>query len=106
MQRLTGLDASFLYLERPAMHMHVAGVSVFAATAAHGDIYRQQDVFSWDATTYASDGLLPKCQARRRARVRGRETTNGVRIASSLHSRHEDSAVRGLRPAHNRVFGQ
>ncbi len=29
-ERLTSLDASFLYLERPAMHMHVAGVSVFA----------------------------------------------------------------------------
>jgi diacylglycerol O-acyltransferase / wax synthase len=30
-QRLSSLDASFLYLERPAMHMHVAGLSVFAA---------------------------------------------------------------------------
>src|SRR4029077_8721627 len=28
--RLTSLDASFLYLETPSMHMHVAGVSVFA----------------------------------------------------------------------------
>ncbi len=26
--RLTALDASFLYLERPAMHMHVAGLSI------------------------------------------------------------------------------
>jgi len=25
-ERLTALDASFLYLERPAMHMHVAAV--------------------------------------------------------------------------------
>jgi WS/DGAT/MGAT family acyltransferase len=30
-ERLTSLDASFLYLEKPAMHMHVAGLSVFAA---------------------------------------------------------------------------
>jgi len=29
-ERLSSLDASFLYLERPAMHMHVAGLSVFA----------------------------------------------------------------------------
>ena len=29
-ERLTSLDASFLYLETPAMHMHVAGVSVLA----------------------------------------------------------------------------
>jgi WS/DGAT/MGAT family acyltransferase len=28
-ERLTGLDASFLYLERPANHMHVAALSVF-----------------------------------------------------------------------------
>ncbi len=27
-ERLSSLDASFLYMERPAMHMHVAGVSV------------------------------------------------------------------------------
>ena len=30
LERLSSLDASFLYLERPAMHMHVAGLSVFA----------------------------------------------------------------------------
>lgn len=29
-ERLTSLDASFLYLERPTMHMHVAAVSVLA----------------------------------------------------------------------------
>jgi diacylglycerol O-acyltransferase len=29
-ERLSSLDASFLYLEKPAMHMHVAGLSVFA----------------------------------------------------------------------------
>ena len=28
-ERLSGLDASFLYLEKPAVHMHVAGLSVF-----------------------------------------------------------------------------
>ena len=28
-ERLSPLDASFLYLERPAMHMHVAGLSIF-----------------------------------------------------------------------------
>jgi diacylglycerol O-acyltransferase / wax synthase len=28
-ERLTSLDASFLYLETPSVHMHVAGVSVF-----------------------------------------------------------------------------
>ncbi len=28
MQRLTGLDASFLYLETPSSHMHVAGLMI------------------------------------------------------------------------------
>ena len=32
-ERLTSLDASFLYLETPGMHMHVAGVSVVAPRA-------------------------------------------------------------------------
>src|SRR5687768_4959179 len=29
MQRLTGLDASFLYLETPTSHMHVASTAVY-----------------------------------------------------------------------------
>jgi diacylglycerol O-acyltransferase len=29
-ERLSSLDASFLYLERPSMHMHVAGLSILA----------------------------------------------------------------------------
>src|SRR5580765_4734330 len=29
-ERLSSLDASFLYLETPALHMHVAGMSIFA----------------------------------------------------------------------------
>jgi diacylglycerol O-acyltransferase / wax synthase len=29
-ERLSSLDASFLYLEKPAMHMHVAGLSILA----------------------------------------------------------------------------
>ena len=32
-ERLSSLDASFLYLEKPSMHMHVAGVSILAPRA-------------------------------------------------------------------------
>jgi WS/DGAT/MGAT family acyltransferase len=32
MQRLTGMDATFLYTETPSAHMHVTGVSVFDPT--------------------------------------------------------------------------
>jgi WS/DGAT/MGAT family acyltransferase len=43
-ERLTALDASFLYLERPAMHMHVAALSVLdPSTRADGRL-RFEDV--------------------------------------------------------------
>jgi len=32
MQRLTGMDASFLYLETPTSHMHVAGTNIYDPT--------------------------------------------------------------------------
>lgn len=39
MDRLNGLDASFLYLEKPHVHMHIAGLAIFdAATAPDGDV--------------------------------------------------------------------
>jgi diacylglycerol O-acyltransferase len=36
MQRLTGLDATFLYLETPANHMHVASTAIFDPTTVPG----------------------------------------------------------------------
>ena len=36
MQRLTGLDASFLYMETPSSHMHVAGLMIFDPSTAPG----------------------------------------------------------------------
>jgi diacylglycerol O-acyltransferase len=44
-ERLSGLDASFLYLEKPGVHMHVAGLSVFGrredgSTLAYDDVER------------------------------------------------------------------
>jgi diacylglycerol O-acyltransferase len=36
MQRLTGMDASFLYLETPSNHMHVAATAVFDPTTVPG----------------------------------------------------------------------
>jgi WS/DGAT/MGAT family acyltransferase len=45
-ERLTALDASFLYLERPAMHMHVAGLSVLDPTTRPDGRLRFEDVGS------------------------------------------------------------
>lgn len=38
MQRLTGLDATFLYLETPSSHMHVAGLMLLDPTSVEGGI--------------------------------------------------------------------
>jgi len=38
MQRLTGLDASFLYLETPSSHMHVAGLMILDPTDVDGGV--------------------------------------------------------------------
>jgi len=43
-ERLTPLDASFLYLERPAMHMHVAALSVFDPSTRPDGRLRFEDV--------------------------------------------------------------
>jgi diacylglycerol O-acyltransferase len=43
-ERLTPLDASFLYLERPAMHMHVAALSVFDPSTRPDGKLRYDDV--------------------------------------------------------------
>lgn len=43
-ERLTALDASFLYLERPAAHMHVAALSLFDASTRTGRPLRFEDV--------------------------------------------------------------
>ena len=45
-ERFTPLDASFLYLERPAMHMHVAGLSVLDPSTRPGGSVRFEDVAS------------------------------------------------------------
>jgi WS/DGAT/MGAT family acyltransferase len=47
MQRLTGLDASFLYLETPTSHMHVAGLAIFDPSTAEGglDIAHVKEVY-------------------------------------------------------------
>jgi diacylglycerol O-acyltransferase / wax synthase len=42
-ERLSGMDASFLYLERPTMHMHVAALSVFEPRS-DGSPLRTEDV--------------------------------------------------------------
>ncbi len=43
-ERLSALDASFLYLERPAMHMHVAGLSVLDPSTRPDGKLRAEDV--------------------------------------------------------------
>ena len=42
-ERLSGLDASFLYLEKPGVHMHIAGLSLFGPRG-DGSFLRYGDV--------------------------------------------------------------
>ena len=42
--RLSALDASFLYLERPSMHMHVGGVGVLDSSDRLGGPLRFDDL--------------------------------------------------------------
>ncbi|MCD6021436.1 MAG: acyltransferase [Actinomycetia bacterium] len=42
-ERLSGLDASFLYLEKPGVHMHVAGLSTFGSRV-DGSLLTYDDV--------------------------------------------------------------
>jgi len=59
-ERLTSLDASFLYLEGPAMHMHVAGLSVFEPKP-DGSPLRAEDV---ERTLRARMHLAPRLRQR------------------------------------------
>jgi len=43
-QRLSALDASFLYLEKPSMHMHVGGVSILDPSDRPGGVLRFEDL--------------------------------------------------------------
>jgi WS/DGAT/MGAT family acyltransferase len=45
-ERLTPLDASFLYLERPAMHMHVAALAILDPSTRRDGRLRFEDVAS------------------------------------------------------------
>ncbi len=45
-ERMTALDASFLYLERPAMHMHVAGLSILDPSTCPDGHLRFEDIVS------------------------------------------------------------
>ncbi len=60
-ERLTPLDASFLYLERPSTHMHVAALSVFDPSSRPGGRLRFEDVRS---TIEARIHLAPRFRRR------------------------------------------
>ena len=40
MKQLSGLDATFLYLETPAMPMHVGALNIYELPAGHKEIGR------------------------------------------------------------------
>ena len=44
MKQLTGLDASFLYLETPNAPMHISGLSIYDQSTAPGGKVRFKDI--------------------------------------------------------------
>ena len=52
MQRLTGLDATFLYMETPSIHMHVASTAVFDPSTV-------PDGYSFDKLVELVESRLP-----------------------------------------------
>jgi diacylglycerol O-acyltransferase len=61
-QRLTGLDATFLYTETPSQHMHVSMVGVF-------DTSTMRDGYSFDAVKDLIESRLPRIPMFRRRLV-------------------------------------
>lgn len=61
MERLTGLDAAFLYLETPASHMHVSGVMVVDPSTVEDGGYS----FDW-VLDQVTRRLVPQPEFRRR----------------------------------------
>src|SRR6266508_1401908 len=55
-ERLSGLDASFLYLEKHGVHMHIAGLSIFGPRA-DGSRLTYDDV---ERVVEARLGLAPR----------------------------------------------
>lgn len=60
MERLSGLDASFLYFETPTAHMHVSGVMVFDPSTVEGGRYS----FGW-VLDQVERRLVPQPEFRR-----------------------------------------
>ncbi len=44
MRQLTGLDASFLYLETPNAPMHISGLAIYDQSTAPGGVVRFKDI--------------------------------------------------------------
>jgi WS/DGAT/MGAT family acyltransferase len=54
MQQLTGLDASFLYLETPTSPMHVAGLSIYDPSTAPGGKVRFKEIIDNIGSRYST----------------------------------------------------
>ena len=65
MERLSGLDATFLYIETPAHHMHVSMVAVFDPSTVPGG-------YSFDKVRALIESRLPRIAQFRRRLVRVR----------------------------------
>ena len=66
-KRLSAQDAAFLYLERPTMHMHVAGLAVLDPSTRPDGVLRFEDLVSMitsRTSTSTSTSAVPRSHRR------------------------------------------
>ena len=62
-RRLSGLDAAFLYLERPEIPLHIAGVLVFEHEIPFGEFVRSVEVNLRGIPRYRQVVVMPPLNA-------------------------------------------
>ena len=65
MEQLSGLDASFLYLETPTLHMHVEMVAVFDPSTVPGgySLYIRSSIGNPTAIASTSSASTPRARS-------------------------------------------
>ena len=102
MQRLTGLDASFLYLETPSSHMHVAGLMILDPSSAEGGV-TLEDVKAVYGAAPAPRPAVPPPPRGGALRPPPPAVDRGPRLRPRLpHPRHRPAVARHARAAARR----
>ena len=101
MQRLSGLDASFLYLETPSSYMHVAGLMILDPSTAPVE-WSFDEVRDMYAAAAAPRAAVPATARRGAVRPPSSGVDRGPRLRPRLPSPSHRRALAGRRSARSR----